>query len=172
MNDLENQLELLKKMGAPSGGSSDGLLDVLNDITDKLRNELNDKLDALAEDLKKRIEQVDNDSKERDNTQEERMKSMVDIQNDNIKRLDALELQTAGLQDEKADKHDFMNEIRRLEDVIESLGTGKPVEVRAASPKGPKISEDDIDKWNKAAALAQKNADLLDKYGKNFDMID
>ena len=86
--------------------------------------------------------------------------------------MDALELTTAGLQDEKADKNDFMNEIRRLEDVIESLGTGKPVEVRAATPKGPKISEDDVDKWNKAAALAQKNADLLEKYGKNLDMID
>ena len=81
-------MELLKKMGAPSGGGGDGLLDVLNDITDKLRKELMDKLD----DLSKRIEEVDKDSKDRDNEQENRMKDMVAIQNDNTKRLDALEL--------------------------------------------------------------------------------
>ena len=45
------------------GGSNEGLLDVLNDITDKLRKELMDKLD----DLSKRIEEVDTNSKERDN---------------------------------------------------------------------------------------------------------
>lgn len=150
LNDLENQLELLKKMGAPSGGSSDGLLDVLNDITDKLRKELQDKLD----DLSKRIEEVDKDSKDRDATQEDRMKNMLDIQNDNIKRLDDLDLQCGALSDEKADKNDFLNEIRRLEDIIEGLGSGKPVEIRAASPKGPKVTEDDIDKWNKAAKIA------------------
>ena len=60
---LEGQLELVKKMNAPSGGDKgEGLLDVLNDITDKMRKEFQDKLDDLA----KRIEQVDQDSKERD----------------------------------------------------------------------------------------------------------
>lgn len=168
LNDLENQLELLKKMGAPSGGSSDGLLDVLNDITDKLRKELQDKLD----DLSKRIEEVDKDSKDRDATQEDRMKNMLDIQNDNIKRLDDLDLQCGALSDEKADKNDFLNEIRRLEDIIEGLGSGKPVEIRAASPKGPKVTEDDIDKWNKAAKIADQNAELLEKYGKSLGLID
>ena len=150
------------------GGSNEGLLDVLNDITDKLRKELMDKLD----DLSKRIEEVDTNSKERDNDQENRMKDMVAIQNDNMKRIDALELKTQALDEEKADKNDVAAEVRRLEDIIESLGSGKPVEVRAASPKGPKVTEDDIDKWNKAANLANKNAELLEKYGKDLGLIE
>ena len=155
-------------MGAPKGDGGDGLLDVLNDITDKLRKEMMDKLD----DLSKRIEEVDKDSKERDNDQENRMKDMISVQNDNTRRLDELELKAKALDDEKADKSDVANEIRRIEDIIESLGSGKPVEVRAASPKGPKVTEDDIDKWNKAAALANKNAELLEKYGKDLGLID
>ena len=40
---LEGQIELLKKMGAPEGGNAgEGLLDVLNDITDKMRKEFQD----------------------------------------------------------------------------------------------------------------------------------
>lgn len=40
ITSLEGQLELLKKMNAPSGGDKgEGLLDVLNEITDKLRKE-------------------------------------------------------------------------------------------------------------------------------------
>lgn len=100
------------------------------------------------------------------------MKDMVAIQNDNMKRIDALELKTQALDEEKADKNDVAAEVRRLEDIIESLGSGKPVEVRAASPKGPKVTEDDIDKWNKAANLANKNAELLEKYGKDLGLIE
>jgi len=50
VTDVEAQLELLKKMGAPSGDgdSGAGLLDALNDITDKLRKDLMDKLDDLT----------------------------------------------------------------------------------------------------------------------------
>ena len=64
ITSLEGQLELLKKMNAPSGGDKgEGLLDVLNEITDKLRKEFQDKLD----DLSKRIEQVNKESVDRDN---------------------------------------------------------------------------------------------------------
>jgi hypothetical protein len=52
------------------------------------------------------------------------MKDMVAVQNDNVKRLDALDLKAQTLDDEKADKNDTANEIRRLEDIIESLGSG------------------------------------------------
>jgi len=50
MTDAEASIELLKKMGAPKGDgdSGAGLLDALNDITDKLRKDLMDKLDDLT----------------------------------------------------------------------------------------------------------------------------
>jgi chromosome segregation ATPase len=159
---LEGQIELLKKMNAPSDGSGgEGLLDVLNDITDKMRKEFQDKLDDLA----KRIEEVDTDSKERDS-------QAVITMNDHEGRLKNLEDCTATLQDEKADKVDVNDEINRLEKMIEDLGAGKPVEVRAASAKSSNVSDADIAKWNKAADLTNKHEALLDKLAKDMDILE
>lgn len=61
MTEAENAIELLKKMGAPKGDgdSGAGLLDALNDITDKLRKDLMDKID----DLTKRLEALEVETK-------------------------------------------------------------------------------------------------------------
>ena len=61
MSDAEAQIELLKKMGAPTGDgdSGAGLLDALNDITDKLRKDLMDKID----DLTARVEALETETK-------------------------------------------------------------------------------------------------------------
>lgn len=51
---LEGQVDLLKKMGAPKGdGGGAGLLDTLEEMTNKLRQEFQDKLDNLEEKIKK-----------------------------------------------------------------------------------------------------------------------
>ena len=45
MGDAETAIDFLKKLGAPSGGGDGaGLLDALNDMTEKLRQEFNEKL--------------------------------------------------------------------------------------------------------------------------------
>ena len=61
MSDAEAQIELLKKMGAPTGDgdSGAGLLDALNDITDKLSKDLMDKID----DLTARVEALETETK-------------------------------------------------------------------------------------------------------------
>ena len=61
VTDLEAQVELLKKMGAPKGDgdSGAGLLDALNEITDKLRKDLMDKIG----DLTKRLEALEVETK-------------------------------------------------------------------------------------------------------------
>lgn len=115
ISSLEGQIELLKKMAAPSGGG-EGLLDVLNDITDKMRKEFQDKMD----DLSKRIEEVNSNSIERDS------QATITL-NDHEGRLKKLEDVTATLQDEKADKVAVNDEVNRLEKMIEDLGNGKPV---------------------------------------------
>ena len=159
---LEGQIELLKKMRAPEGGNAgEGLLDVLNDITDKMRKEFQDKLDDLA----KRIEQVNTESIERDS------QAIITL-DDHEGRLKKLEDCTATLQDEKADKVDVNDEINRLEKMIEDLGNGKPVEVRAASAKGSNVSDADIAKWNKAADLTNKHETLLDTLAKDLDVLE
>ena len=54
------------------------------------------------------------------------------------------------------------------------MGTGVPVEIRAASPKGPKVTQDDIDRWNancdKTDGL-QQLMDKLMKETKEFEKI-
>lgn len=52
LEDDEAQIELLKKMGAPKGRDGGdggaGVLEVLNDMIDKLRNAFSDKLNDLS----------------------------------------------------------------------------------------------------------------------------
>ena len=66
LSDLESQLDLLKKMNRPAGDDGSGLLDALNDITDKMRKEFDGKLDALRDELLKRIEALELESREKD----------------------------------------------------------------------------------------------------------
>lgn len=51
----------------------------------------------------------------------------------------------------KVEMDDFDKEIGSLKDMIKALGEGKPVEIKAA-PSGPKISAEDVERWNIAAA--------------------
>lgn len=62
LNDLENQMDLLKSMSAPAGDDGKGLLDALQDIQDKLRKEFNEKLDNLL----KRLESLEVESRDKD----------------------------------------------------------------------------------------------------------
>ena len=56
LNDLESQIELLKKLHRPAGDDNGpDLLDALSDIQDKLRGEFDQKLEDLKNDLLKRI---------------------------------------------------------------------------------------------------------------------
>ena len=57
---------MLKKMNRPAGDDGSGLLDALNDITDKMRKEFDGKLDALRDELLKRIEALELESREKD----------------------------------------------------------------------------------------------------------
>ena len=46
---------------------------------------------------------------------------------------------------------------------------GAPVEIRAPTPKGPKVSQDDIDRWNAYAdKMAKTDADV-EKLDKEMD---
>jgi len=44
------------------------------------------------------------------------------------------------LKAEKCEKDEFDEESVAVREIINSIGTGKPVEIRAPTPKGPKIS--------------------------------
>jgi len=47
--------------------------------------------------------------------------------------------------------------------MIANMGTGAPIEIRAASPKGPKVTQEDIDRWNAAAEKTNSLQALIDK---------
>lgn len=53
--------------------------------------------------------------------------------------------------------------------MINSIGTGKPVEIRAATPKGPKITQDDIDHWNSLSDKINNTNSNVEKLDKDLD---
>jgi hypothetical protein len=53
--------------------------------------------------------------------------------------------------------------------MINSIGSGKPVEIRAPTPKGPKITQDDIDLWNSYSDKIKNTDSNVDKVGKEMD---
>ena len=52
------------------------------------------------------------------------------------------------------------------------MGTGAPVEIRAPSPKGPKVTQEDIDRWNAAAEKTNSLQALIDKLLKETKDIE
>lgn len=52
------------------------------------------------------------------------------------------------------------------------MGTGAPVEIRAPSPKGPKVTQEDIDRWNAAAEKTVSLQALIDKLMKETKDIE
>ena len=61
-----------------------------------------------------------------------------------------------------------------MRNLIAGMGTGAPVEIRAASPKGPKVTQEDIDRWNAAAEKTDSLQSMLDKLlkeTKDFEKI-
>ena len=69
------------------------------------------------------------------------------------------------------DQDDYDKQIQEMMQMIQALSSGKPVEVRAPTPKGPKISEEDVAKWNKAAEMATKNENDISKMQKDVDEL-
>ena len=55
--------------------------------------------------------------------------------------------------------------------MIQALSSGKPVEVRAPTPKGPKITEEDVAKWNQAAQMATKHDNDISEIQKELDEL-
>ena len=84
-------------MGAPKGDgdSGAGLLDALNDITDKLRKDLMDKLD----DLTKRLEALEIETKAVDEDEQRQIDELQMMEKAHQEQLDAL------AQDVKVLKH-------------------------------------------------------------------
>ena len=89
MSAAEAQIELLKKMGAPQGDgdSGAGLLDALNDITDKLRKELMGKID----DLTARVKALEVETKAVDEDEQKQLDELKMMEKAHQEALDALQ---------------------------------------------------------------------------------
>ena len=73
------------------------------------------------------------------------------------------------LKDEKCEIDDFNEESVAVREMINSIGTGKPVEIRAATPKGPKITQDDIDHWNSLSDKINNTNSNVEKLDKDLN---
>ena len=71
--------------------------------------------------------------------------------------MDALENATKDLKRDKTDLRNFDKTVKDIIDMIQSLEKGEPVKVKiqtptTPSPSGPKITQEDVDRWNESAA--------------------
>ena len=99
MGDAETAIDFLKKLGAPSGGEGGaGLLDALNDMTEKLRKEFNEKLQEQKDGLEGQ---------------------MGEMNDDLLKRLQALEEQTKAVDEDEQKQIDELK--KQMDDAIKSL---------------------------------------------------
>lgn len=89
MAAAEAQIELLKKMGAPQGDgdSGAGLLDALNDITDKLRKDLMEKID----DLTARVKALEVETKAVDEDEQKQLDELKMMEKVHQEALDAMQ---------------------------------------------------------------------------------
>ena len=155
LNDLESQIDLIKKMNRPAkDGESGGpdILELLQDIQDKLRKEFDEKLDALRDELLKRIEQLE----KKDSEQQGEIDMCNKLFMKHETSIEDLQLQIDQLKRNKVDQDDFDKEIHELRLMIQALGSGKPVEIKTVASTGPKISEKDIARWNSAADITER----------------
>ena len=70
---------------------------------------------------------------------------------------------------EKCEKDEFDEESVALREMINAIGTGQPVEIRAPTPKGPKITQEDVDLWNGYAGKITNLDTNVDKLDKELD---
>lgn len=70
---------------------------------------------------------------------------------------------------EKCEVDDFNQESFDVREMINSIGSGKPVEIRAPTPKGPKITQEDIDRWNAYAEKIQNTENTVAKLDTEVD---
>ena len=101
ITDLEAQVELLKKMGAPKGDgdSGAGLLDALNDITDKLRKDLMDKIG----DLTQRLEALEIETKAVDEDEQRQIDELQLMEKKHQEEIEALAQDIKVLKNSKAE---------------------------------------------------------------------
>lgn len=148
LNDLETQIELIKKMNKPAGDDgSSGLLDLIQDMQDKLRGEFDSKLENLKRELMMEIDEL----KKKDADQQVEIDNLKTLFDNHEKRLEDLLVDINQVKEHKVDQDDYDKQIAEMMQMIQALSSGKPVEVRAPTPKGPKITEEDVAKWNQAA---------------------
>lgn len=67
------------------------------------------------------------------------------------------------LKNSKCSQDDFDKESFEIREILSSLGKGGPVEIKAGpASSGPKVSSEDIERWDEAARKQKKLRDNVD----------
>ena len=139
-------MRVLKKMGAPSGGSAGSgaggggpdLLDALTEMLDKSNEKTNTALDKKLENLKEEIE------KNKAGDFQAQIDDVKLLQNAHQKHIMNIQLDFDVLKKNKTNQADFEEKTVEIIGMIEALE--KKVDVI------PKITDGDIERWNETIA--------------------
>lgn len=112
IKSLEDQIELVKKMGAPSSSGEDGpnILEVIDEFADKLRKEFDEKLASLLA----RVESLEVNTKATDDNLQKQIDDLNLLFSNHQNQIEALEIDNKNLKLNKVDKDDFDQEIHNL----------------------------------------------------------
>lgn len=75
------------------------------------------------------------------------------------------------LKQKKTDNDTFFIKVEEIYAAIDAMGAGQPV-VRASTPKGPKITEEDVARWNAASQKTEQLGDKMDDVLREVEEID
>ena len=111
LNDLENQIELIKKMSKPAGDDgSTGLLDLIQDMQDKLRGEFDGKLESLKKLLMDEIAAL----KIKDADQQTEIDNLKTLFDNHEKRLEDMLQDINQVKEHKVDQDDYDKQIQEM----------------------------------------------------------
>jgi hypothetical protein len=130
-----------------------------NEFGEKLtdaRRSLGAKIDMTEEDLIRKIDAINKVSTKTDEKVIKHVKENALIIDSHTEKLETNTISINCLKDDRVTREEYDQKVYELEELIRSMGSGQPVTIAAPviRPKsGPRVSQADIDKWNKSARM-------------------
>lgn len=144
-----------------------GIFEMLQELRIGMRKDM----DEMKDELMKRIQELEDLTKMTDNKQQEEIDDMKLLADNQIALSEKMQVEINNLKLYKVEQEVFDQECLDIRDIISKMATGQPVEIKAPSPKGPKITQEDIERWNGLSEKTLKLEDLLSKLDGEVDQV-
>lgn len=130
VTELESQIDILKSMSNNDDGSP-GIFEMLQELRAQMRKDLDEKSNELL----KRIEELEEATKIKDDSQQVEIDDLKLLADNAISNHEKNKSDIENLKLYKCDTDTFDQESIDVREMIQKMGTGQPIEIRAPTPK-------------------------------------